>query len=123
MAKPISGGGLFTGMTAGKLAAETFLEAFRSGDLSMKSLSAYERRCDEAFGRELRSSYRVRRAFVRMCDRDLDKAGARLDNAKAKAVLATGDIDFPTALAPGLLKACPSLLAIAPLLIFRLLWR
>jgi geranylgeranyl reductase family protein len=123
MAKPISGGGLYTGMTAGKLAAETFLEAFRSGDLSERGLSIYENRWKAVYGRELRSSYRVRKVFVRMCDRDLDKAGARLDDEKAKAVLATGDIDFPTALAPGLLKACPSLLTIAPLLIFRLLWR
>lgn len=123
MAKPISGGGLFTGMTAGKLAAETFLEAFRSGDLSGRALSAFEYRWKAVYGRELRNSYRVRKVFVRMCDRDLDKAGARLDTERAKAVLATGDIDFPTALAPGLLRACPSLLAIAPLLIFRLLWR
>ncbi len=123
MAKPISGGGLFTGMTAGKLAAETFLEAFRSGDLSERKLSIYEERWKAVYGSELRNSYRVRKVFVRMCDRDLDKAGARLDNEKAKAVLATGDIDFPTALAPGLLRACPSLLTIAPLLIFRLLWR
>ncbi len=123
MAKPISGGGLFTGMTAGKLAAETFLDAFRSGDLSERNLANYETRWKAAFGKELRNSYRVRRVFVRMSDRDLDKAGARLDNEKAKAVLAEGDIDFPTALAPGLLKACPSLLTIAPLLIFRLLWR
>ncbi|HQN76011.1 MAG TPA: NAD(P)/FAD-dependent oxidoreductase [Methanomassiliicoccales archaeon] len=123
MAKPISGGGLFTGMTAGKLAAETFLTAFRSGDLSEKKLSFYQEGWKAVYGKELRNSYRVRKVFVRMCDRDLDKVGARLDNAKAKAVLATGDIDFPTAIAPGLLKACPSLLTIAPLLIFRLLWR
>jgi geranylgeranyl reductase family protein len=123
MAKPISGGGLFTGMNAGKLAAETLLEAFRSGDLSERSLSVYEKRWKAVYGNELRNSYRVRKVFVRMCDRDLDKAGARMDNDKAKAVLATGDIDFPTALAPGLLRSCPSLLTIAPLLIFRLLWR
>jgi geranylgeranyl reductase family protein len=123
MAKPISGGGLFTGMTAGKLAAETFLEAFRSGDLSEKRLSKYEERWKAVYGSELRNSYRVRKAFVRMSDRDLDKAGALLDKGKAKAVLSTGDIDFPTALASGLLRACPSLLTIAPLLIFRLLWR
>lgn len=123
MAKPISGGGLFTGMTAGKLAAETFLAAFRSGDLSENGLRGYEKRWKAAFGKELRNSYRVRRAFVRMCDRDLDKAGARLDDERAKVVLAKGDIDFPTAIVPGLLKACPSLLTIAPLLIFRLLWR
>ncbi len=123
MAKPISGGGLFTGMTAGKLAAETLLEGFRSGDLSGKGLSIYEKRWKAAYGKELRNSYRVRQVFVRMGDRDLDKAGVRLDNEKAKAVLATGDIDYPTALAPGLLRTCPSLLAVAPLLIFRLLWR
>jgi geranylgeranyl reductase family protein len=123
MAKPISGGGLFTGMTAGKLAADTFLEAFRAQDLSERSLGSYETRWKAAFGKELRNSRRVRRVFVRMCDRDLDKAGAKLDRERAKAVLAEGDIDFPTALAPGLLKACPSLMTIAPLLIFRLLWR
>jgi len=123
MAKPISGGGLFTGMTAGKLAGGAFLEAFRSGDLSTNRLSIYEERCKAAFGKELRNSYRVRKVFVRMCDRDLEKVGARLDNEKAKEVLSTGDIDYPTALAPGLLRACPSLLAVAPLLIFRLLWR
>jgi geranylgeranyl reductase family protein len=123
LAKPISGGGLFTGMTAGKLAADTLLDAFRTGDLSERGLSIYEERWKAAYGRELRNSYRVRKVFVHMGDRDLDRAGARLDNEKARAVLATGDIDFPTALAPGLLKACPSLLTIAPLLIFRLLWR
>jgi len=123
MAKPISGGGLFTGMTAGKLAAQTFLEAFRSGDLTERGLLKYEERWKGVFGDELRSSYRVRKVFVRMCDRDLDKVGDRLDNERAKAVLATGDIDFPTALARGLVRACPSLLAIAPMLLFRLLWR
>lgn len=123
MAKPISGGGLFTGMTAGRLAAETFLEAFKENDLSARRLSVYEGRWRSVFGSELRDSYRVRRAFVRMSDRDLDRAGAHLDRERAKRVLAEGDIDFPTALAPKLLRACPSLLCMAPLLVLRLLWR
>ncbi|HRR66593.1 MAG TPA: NAD(P)/FAD-dependent oxidoreductase [Methanomassiliicoccales archaeon] len=123
MAKPISGGGLFTGMTAGRLAAETFLEAFRGNDLTARTLSSYEGRWKAAFGSELRNSYLVRRAFVRMSDRELDRVGAQLDTERAKEVLATGDIDFPTALAPGLLRACPSLMALAPGLLLRLLRR
>jgi len=123
MAKPLSGGGLYTGMTAGRLAALTFIEAFQKDDLSASGLSAYERRWKEEFGRELRSSFRVRKAFVKMTDKDLDKAGEKLDREKARAVLATGDIDFPTALARPLLKAAPSLLTLSPMLIMRLMRR
>lgn len=123
MAKPLSGGGLFTGMTAGRLAAEALKEAFQRNDLSAGSLSSYQDRWMEAFGGELRNSYRVRRLFVRMSDRDLDRVGARLDREKVRDVLSEGDIDFPTALAPRALRACPSLMAIAPLLLLRLLRR
>jgi flavin-dependent dehydrogenase len=123
MAKPLSGGGLYTGMTAGRLAAETFIEAFQKDDLSASGLSVYERRWKEEFGSELRSSFRVRQAFVKMTDKDLDKAGVKLDREKARAVLATGDIDFPTALARPLLKAAPSLLTLSPTLIMRLMRR
>lgn len=123
MAKPLSGGGLFTGMTAAQFAAETFKEAFRKNDLGAESLSRYERRWKENFGNELHNSYRVRRLFVKMSDKDLDGMGARLDTDRTKNVLAEGDIDFPTALAPRMLRACPSLLAVAPLLLLRLLRR
>jgi flavin-dependent dehydrogenase len=123
MAKPLSGGGLYTGMTAARLAADTFKEAFKKDDLSAESLSTYERRWTEVFGRELHNSYRVRKLFVRMSDLDLDRMGARLDTARVRNVLAEGDIDFPTALAPKMLKACPSLLAVAPLLLLRFLRR
>jgi len=123
MAKPLSGGGLYTGMTAGRMAAETFIEAFQKDDLSASGLSVYERRWKAEFGSELRSSFRVRQAFVKMTDKDLDRAGEKLDREKARAVLATGDIDFPTALARPLLKAAPSLLTLSPTLIMRLMRR
>lgn len=123
MAKPLSGGGLYTGMTAGRLAALTFIEAFQKDDLSALGLSAYERRWKEEFGRELHNSFRVRKAFVKMTDKDFDKAGEKLDREKARAVLAIGDIDFPTALARPLLKAAPSLLTLSPMLIMRLMRR
>ena len=86
-------------------------------------MSDYERRWKAEFGSELRSSFRVRQAFVKMTDKDLDRAGEKLDREKARAVLATGDIDFPTALARPLLKAAPSLLTLSPTLIMRLMRR
>jgi geranylgeranyl reductase family protein len=123
MAKPLSGGGIYTGLTAAEMAAETFKEAFRSGDMSVNALSRYERRWKEVLGSELRNSYLVRKVFVRMSDQDLDKVGARLDTPRAMEVISEGDIDHPTALAPRLIRACPSLMAVAPLLLLRLLRR
>ncbi|HUT26955.1 MAG TPA: NAD(P)/FAD-dependent oxidoreductase [Methanomassiliicoccales archaeon] len=123
MAKPLSGGGLFTGMTAGRMAADVLKEAFQSNDLSAKRLSDYERQWKLVFGNELRRSYRVRRVFASMTDRDLDNVGGKLDRESVTRILATGDIDYPTALAPRVLKASPSLLAFSPLLLLRLLRR
>ncbi|TFG56346.1 MAG: NAD(P)/FAD-dependent oxidoreductase [Methanomassiliicoccus sp.] len=123
MAKPLSGGGLFTGMTAGGMAADVLRGAFQSNDLSARRLSDYELRWKRVFGDEIRRSYRVRRVFARMTDRDLDKVGGKLDRENVTSILATGDIDFPTALAPQVLKASPSLLAFSPLLLLRLLRR
>ncbi|MBN1110063.1 MAG: NAD(P)/FAD-dependent oxidoreductase [Methanomassiliicoccales archaeon] len=121
MAKPLSGGGLFTGMTAGRLAGEVLGKAFQRNDLSARSLSAYQERWEGVFGRELRDSLRVRQAFVRMEDKDLDRMGGRLDRESVRKVLSTGDIDFPTTLAPALLKAAPALLAVSPALLLRLM--
>ncbi|MCX6651359.1 MAG: NAD(P)/FAD-dependent oxidoreductase [Methanomassiliicoccales archaeon] len=123
MTKPLSGGGLYTGMTAGRMAAETLIEAFRQDDLSAQNLSSYEERWKGEFGSELRNSFRVRRVFVKMTDRDFDKAGSKFDREKVRGVLATGDIDFPTALARPLLKKAPSLLSLSPMLILRLMRR
>ncbi|MDD1771620.1 MAG: NAD(P)/FAD-dependent oxidoreductase [Methanomassiliicoccales archaeon] len=123
MAKPISGGGLYTGMTAGRMAAETFKEAFNKNDLTEQHLSSYENAWKREFGSELRNSYRVRRVFVKMTDADLDKAGRKFDTEKAKKVLATGDIDFPTAIARPLLRSAPSILTLSPMLILRLMRR
>jgi digeranylgeranylglycerophospholipid reductase len=123
MAKPISGGGLYTGMTAGRMAAETFNDAFRKSDLTEQNLSSYEDAWKREFGSELRNSYRVRRVFVKMTDADLDKAGRKFDTEKAKKVLATGDIDFPTAIARPLLRSAPSILTLSPMLVLRLMRR
>ena len=53
---PFQGEGMAYAIRSGQLAAETLLEAARRDDFSRRSLAAYKRRCDEAFGRDLRAA-------------------------------------------------------------------
>ena len=113
-AKPLSGGGLYTGMTAATIAAEVALAAMREGDLSAERLSEYQRRWKEEIGRELERGYLMRRAYMRLSDKRLEALGRTLDRPEVKDVLSTGDIDFPSLLAPQMIKAAPKLLRFAP---------
>lgn len=60
---PLTGGGIINGMTAGKLAAETAVEALERGDTSARALAVYQERADRALGRRLARNYRLRRRF------------------------------------------------------------
>ncbi len=113
-AKPLSGGGLYTGMTAAGIAAEVALAALREGDPSAERLSEYQRRWKEEIGRELDRGYLMRRAYLRLSDKRLEALGRTLDRPEVKEVLSTGDIDFPSLLAPQMIKAAPALLRFAP---------
>jgi len=113
-AKPLSGGGLYTGMVAARCAADTALECLRNEDFSAGALSAYEGRWKAELGKELERGYLIRRAFVKLSDRKLEEAGRILSREDVRMVLAEGDIDFPADLAPRVIRAAPSLLKLAP---------
>jgi digeranylgeranylglycerophospholipid reductase len=115
--KPLSGGGLYTGMRAARWAALTAVEALKARDLSAKRLSEYEDRWKADIGRELERGLLMRRAFVKMTDKKLDEIGRLLDRDDAKEVLATGDIDYPSKIASPLLRQVPSLIKFSPQLI------
>ena len=115
--KPLSGGGLYTGMRAARWAAMTAVEALKSRDLSAKRLSEYEDRWRADIGKELDRGLLMRRAFVKMTDKKLDEVGRLLDRDDAKEVLATGDIDYPSKIASPLLRQVPSLIKFSPQLI------
>lgn len=115
--KPISGGGIFTGMAAARLAAEVALSAHESGEMSKKSLSRYESRWKKGVGKELERAALVRRIFLQMSDSKLDLLFRILDESSLKEVLSKGDIDFPTELSPLLLSREPSLWRFSPQLI------
>ncbi len=115
--KPISGGGIFTGMAAARTASETAISAMQAGDLSRKYLSQYESRWRKGVGRELERASLVRRIFLQMTDAKLDQLFRILDESPIKDVLSTGDIDYPTELSPLLLSREPALWRFSPQLI------
>jgi flavin-dependent dehydrogenase len=121
-AKPISGGGVYTAFVAAQCAADAISKALVQGDVSRKSLAAYEKQWRAELGKELENGYRARRIFVSMKDQALDKAGALLSEDKPRAVLSTGDIDHPMELASRLIRAAPGLVALLPMALRPLLF-
>jgi len=113
-AKPLSGGGLFTGMRAARWAASTAVMALKKEDTSAATLSDYETRWRADIGRELDRGMLVRKVFTDMTDKKLDQVGRMLDREDAKALLATGDIDMPCQLAVPLLRTVPGLFKLSP---------
>jgi digeranylgeranylglycerophospholipid reductase len=112
--KPLSGGGLYPGQEGARLAAKTIASAFAESDLSEVALRRYEREWRSGLGKEIERGYRVRKAFLKLDDADLNEVGRMLDREEVRNVLCTGDIDHPTALAPAILRNAPGLLRFSP---------
>ncbi len=113
--KPLSGGGIFTGMRCAEIAAEIADGALRAGDTSNLRLAGYDRAWRAEFGEEFRRALYLRRVFQRLEDADLDRLIAALQGSDlAATIVAFGDIDFPTHVARQLLRQSPSLVRLVP---------
>jgi digeranylgeranylglycerophospholipid reductase len=123
MAKPLSGGGLFTGMISAECAAETAIRALESKNCSARNLSQFQRLWKERIGKELDRGYRVRKVFVRLSDKKLDDVGKLMLRPSVREILESGDIDKPTELAPAVLRSVPSLLRFSPQILGSLLFK
>jgi digeranylgeranylglycerophospholipid reductase len=60
---PFTGGGIITGMTAGRLAAQVAVQCLARGDVSAAALGAYAIEWNDGQGRKARRSYRWRERF------------------------------------------------------------
>jgi digeranylgeranylglycerophospholipid reductase len=113
--KPLSGGGIFTGMRAAELAASVAHDALAEDRLDERRLAEYPRRFDAELGDEMRRALYLRRLFTRLTDAELD---AVVDVLRAGhlggTIVAFGDIDFPTHVARQLLRESPGLLRLLP---------
>ncbi|MGA8091761.1 MAG: NAD(P)/FAD-dependent oxidoreductase [Thermoplasmata archaeon] len=113
--KPLSGGGIFTGMRCAQIAADVASEALSKGDLSEGALAEYDRRWRAELGDEFRRALYLRRLFTRLSDDELDRVVHALKGAHlAATIVAFGDIDFPTHVARELLRESPGLVRLLP---------
>jgi len=113
--KPLSGGGIFTGMRCAQIAADVAIEALSKGDLSEGALAEYDRRWRAELGEEFRRALYLRRLFTRLSDDELDRVVHALKGAHlAATIVAFGDIDFPTHVVRELLKESPGLVRLLP---------
>ncbi len=102
--KPVSGGGIYPILKAAPVLADVASDALDSDDLSAKRLSDYDKRWNSGTGKELDEGMRLRRAFLRMDDGDLSRAGAYASRDDVRGILGSIDIDRPASVVKGLLK-------------------
>ena len=103
--KPTTGGGVYLGVRAARLAAETAIRALEKGDTSHRVLADYERAWHRLEGHEVRVGGWLRRAFRHLSDRELDWIISTAGEPWAQeAITRLGDIDFPAQLLSALLR-------------------
>jgi geranylgeranyl reductase family protein len=113
--KPLSGGGIFTGMRCAEIAADVAARALSAGDTSEAALAEYDRRWRAELGEEFRRSLYLRRLFTRLSDGELDRVVHALKGARTAAtIVAFGDIDFPTHVVREVLRESPGLVRLLP---------
>lgn len=110
--KPTSGGGIYLSLVGGRMAAEAAREALSKDDLSERSLRAYPKAWDKAFGREFRRGEDLRRVYKTMTDEDFDRL-LRIFGSKPLLSIINrhGDIDYPGGMFRRMAGAAPVLWA------------
>jgi flavin-dependent dehydrogenase len=98
--KPTSGGGIFPGLVAAKIAGGVAAAAAMEGDISAMRLMEYDRLWRAALGRELEIGMRANRMLGKMSDAQMDELVGYLAGKPRliKAIEEHGDIDRPSRL-------------------------
>lgn len=102
--KPMSGGGLFLGLSAARLCASTAVAALNKGDLSEAALAAYQESWEENFGSALTSDLTLRELFLSLTEAEMDYLTQFFNNSFWRGLMANhADVDYPSALVSGIL--------------------
>jgi len=118
MAKPTSGGGIYSGLISADAAFEVADKAFQKEKLDSNTLSPYQSLLKQRIGGELIKGYYLRRAFLSLTDDQLSDIISILGESKVReAIEKTGDLDYASLAAFSVLKAQPKLIKFAPLLL------
>ncbi|HXW37738.1 MAG TPA: NAD(P)/FAD-dependent oxidoreductase [Nitrososphaerales archaeon] len=95
MVKPTTAGGITTSLAGGVIAAKWLSETIRSGDPSL--LSNYRRDWVAEFGGDAWRTRRLREAFERLTNAELDSVVSVLSSPSVTAKLAESDFDLHAA--------------------------
>lgn len=119
-AKPLSGGGVYTGVRGAQLCAQQARRYLETGEES--EIAEYDALWREDFGKELSRAFRIRKVFLNLTDEKLDRALRIFDEPDVRALLESkGDIDYPASLSKSVLKLAPKLAQFSPQIIESLL--
>lgn len=109
--KPLSGGGIYTGMVSGEKAAETLIKAYENEDFSEKFLETYHRSWRSSIGKELSRDLLVQKFFARIGDESLTAMGRKLQKENIRRIInELGDIDYPSKVVMQVLIRSPSIM-------------
>lgn len=108
--KPLSGGGIYTGMVSGEKAAIAMERAYEREDFSEKSLSIYNRLWKKEIGSELKRDFRIQKMYAKITDSSFDVIGEKITSEKmTKMISSIGDIDYPSRVVLNILIRNPSI--------------
>ena len=83
-ANPVSGGGIATGMTAGKIAGSVAADAIKANDLSGNFLNKYEKDWDKICGNAQNRYYRLKEGISKLSDKQLNRTAHALKDIPRK---------------------------------------
>ncbi len=107
-AKASTGGGIYTGLVASKICADTAILALEADDFSKKFLSRYHRNWKKAIGKELKRGLHIHRLVRELSDKQIEQIFTLLDNEDIlEMVSQRGDITFPSDIGWHLLRKEP----------------
>jgi digeranylgeranylglycerophospholipid reductase len=108
--KPLSGGGIYTGMVSAKHAAETARKALEIGDFSAHFLSRYQRSWKRDLGRELWIDGIIQKLFASLNDDTFNRIYKMISKPSVLRVIdSVGDIDYPSRVVLSLMLRKPGL--------------
>ena len=111
--KPVSAGGIYPAMMSAIPLCETAEDAFSAGDFSVRMLVGYEKRWRPLVGKELERSYKLRKAYVKFNDDDMNALYPYLKKKSVNDALNAVDIDSPSLSAPLVFRNIPTAIKVA----------
>ena len=120
--KPISGGGLYTGLLSSKHCSEVAAEELEENKPTFDTLKKYHELWTKDIKREISFGMKIRKRFIHMNDNEIEHYFTYLEDETIISIISQyGDIDYPSRLLFPIIKNSPKLLHLLPKMMHLLL--